>query len=332
MVITNELRRSVIDTYIKGFSNKDIANILNINVSSVYAIIKVYLTENRIDKKLKGGVRKRALTDAHIQAIQNYIDLDCSITLQSMRQKLKNDFNIEVSTMTICRYIKSFNYTLKSITLIPLRRNDAQSIDAREAYANTFFNLLSDLDESRLYFVDEVGFNVSMRSKRGRSFRGTNAVETVAGIRSRNISVCCSMTKSGIANYNVQVTPYNTITFKAFISSLLQYIETNRVGKSAIIMDNVAFHKNRDVKAMIEVKGHIVLFLPPYSPFLNPIENMFSKWKQAIRREKPNNEKKLFELIENVNSIISGDDCAGYYRHMIGFLPKCLKREPITEG
>jgi len=145
----------------------------------VYAIIKVYLTENGVDKKLKGGVRKRAMAEIHIQALQNYIDNDWSIILQSLGRQLKNDYNVDVSNMAI----KTFNYTLKSTKLIPQRRNDEQSIDAHEAYANSFFNLISNFYESRLYFVDEVGFNVSMRCKRERSLRGTNALQTVAGIR-----------------------------------------------------------------------------------------------------------------------------------------------------
>ena len=59
---------------------------------------------------------------------------------------------------------------------------------------------------------------------------------------------------------------------------------------------------------------------------------MFSKWKPAIRAKWPDNETQLFELINNVHLIVSGDDCAAFYRHMLGFLPKCLKRESITEG
>ena len=113
------------------------------------------------------------------------------------------------------------------------------------------------------------------------------------------------------------VTP--VITFTSFISLLLEYVETKRPGKSGIIMDNVAFHKNNGVKTMIEAKRNFLLFLPLYLPFLNPIESMFSKWKQAIRIKRRNSEKLLFEIIGNVNLIISGDDCAGFYRHMLGF-------------
>jgi transposase len=48
-------------------------------------------------------------------------------------------------------------------------------------------------------------------------------------------------------------------------------------------MDNVAFHKNAGVRSNIERRGNRLLLLPPYSPFLNPIENLFSKWKEIIR-------------------------------------------------
>lgn len=248
-----------------------------------------------------------------------------------MRQKLIDEFNIQPSIMSIHRYIKSFNYTLKRTTLIPERRNDGKTIDAREAYSNMFFNLLSDFDESRLYFVDEVGFNISMRSKIGRSLRGKNATHVVPGLRSRNISVCCAITKCGISKYHPQTSAYNTNSFKSFISSLMEYIRLENPGKSAIIMDNVPFHKNVGVKEIIEEEGHILIFLPPYSPFLNPIENMFAKWKQSIRSENVQNESQLFNAFENVTNITSAD-CAGFYRNMLAFLPKCLKREAITEG
>ncbi|MCP5019015.1 MAG: hypothetical protein GY938_27610 [Ketobacter sp.] len=62
-------------------------------------------------------------------------------------------------------------------------------------------------------------------------------------------------------------------------------------------MDNVRFHKMNDIKTMIFENGHIVEFLPPYSPFLNPIENVFSKWKNIVERDRNSSEDKLIESI-----------------------------------
>ena len=64
-----------------------------------------------------------------------------------------------------------------------------------------------------------------------------------------------------------------------------------------------------------ENRGNKIMFLSPYSPFLNPIENMFSKWKQSIRQRKPNDETEPFAMLDDVENVITPSDCASYFRH-----------------
>ena len=192
-----------------------------------------------------------------------------------------------------------------------------------------FLEILALYDESNLIYVDEVGFNVTLRIRTGRSFRGTREVHVVAGLRSRNVSVCCAISKTGIINFQVQTIPYNTETFTASINTLLEPI-ANR-GPSVIIMDNVPFHKARQIRGIIESRSHLLLSLPPYSPFLIPIENMFVIWKQSIRQSRPLDEEDLIKLINNVDNVTSPDDCALYYRHMFRFIPRCNNREAIVD-
>jgi transposase len=69
-------------------------------------------------------------------------------------------------------------------------------------------------------------------------------------------------------------------------------------------MDNVKFHHTVSIKEKILSKGHIVIYLPPYSPFLNPIENLFSQWKQLVRNSSPNNEDELIETtFRNISNV-----------------------------
>jgi len=75
------MRKSVVSAYENGHSKKEISSVLNLKLSAVYSIIKIFLNENRIEKKLKGGARKRKIGYEQIQAIQSWIDDDCSITL-----------------------------------------------------------------------------------------------------------------------------------------------------------------------------------------------------------------------------------------------------------
>jgi len=108
------------------------------------------------------------------------------------------------------------------------------------------------------------------------------------------------------------------------------FARTNR-GPSIIIMDNVPFHKARQIREIIESRSHLLLLLPPYSPFLNPIENMFAKWKQSIRQSRPLCEEDLIKLINNVDNVTSPGDCASYYRYMFRLIPRCINREAIVD-
>lgn len=229
------------------------------------------------------------------------------------------------------RAISSFSYSIKNVSLIPQRRNDDKSLEDRFKYAEKFFDILSKFNESNLIFVDEVGFNVSMRTRKGRSLIGHPAVHVVPGLRMRNISVCAAMSKDGVVKYTTQTEAFKTISFVKFIDDLKMEIESKGFRETVIIMDNVPFHKHKLVRSTFDESNHTLLFLPPYSPFLNPIENMFAKWKQLIRVGRPSNETELFSLIETSCSKISADDCNGFFRNVFTFLPKCLNKIPIID-
>jgi transposase len=81
-------------------------------------------------------------------------------------------------------------------------------------------------------------------------------------------------------------------------------------------LDNARIHHARS----IDFNGFNQLFFPPYSPFLNPIENCFSKWKNSVRRSTSNNRNELFGNIENGFNSISSNDCIGYWNNMLRYL------------
>ena len=82
-----------------------------------------------------------------------------------MKRMLTKEFVINVYTTTIHNYLGKFAYTLKRITPLPAKR--------RVICATEFMDILGLVDDSNIFFVDELGFNVSMRSRRGKSLKGT---------------------------------------------------------------------------------------------------------------------------------------------------------------
>jgi len=263
--------------------------------------------------------------------IKAWIDENCTMSLKQISQKCLTEFNISISTTAIAKYIEGFCYSLKRVHFIPIRRNDDKSIQERKAYSLKFLEYSSEFEENAIIFIDEVGFNVSMRNSRGRAAIGSPAIMTVPSIRSRNISICCAMNKNGIVTYMSQNGAFNSQHFSSFINQLFSDIEGLNREQVVLIMDNVKFHKTLAVKNLIYEKGFQLEYLPPYSPFLNPIENMFSKWKEFTKRQRPNNEAELMIAIENGKQTINASDCAGFYKNMLKYIRKCVNNEIIED-
>jgi len=168
--------------------------------------------------------------------------------------------------------------------------------------------------------------------KNGRSLVNTPAVIVLPALKSRNISVCCAMIRNGIKYFNSQTKSFKTLTFSNFIDDLFTKINELNISKAVVLMDNVLFHKHHMIKTKFEQSNHVLLFLPSYSPFLNPIENMFARWKLLIRESKPTSEHHIFELIESCSREIFTENYSGFFRNVFTFLPKCLNNEEIIDG
>jgi transposase len=139
------------------------------------------------------------------------------------------------------------------------------------------------------------------------------------------------MNSDGIVAYRVQTRAFNGEYFISYLEALMAVLQMNGLEGCVFIMDNVAFHQMAIVQEYIRGNGHALLFLPPYSPFFNPIENMFSMWKDNVRRARATNEANLMARIENGANLITPQNCAGYFRNMLGYIRRGIQREEIFD-
>ena len=329
---SNEDRERIIAANENGYSTTLIAEMLSINRSTVYSILKKYWKTGEIEAQRRGGVKQKKLTNAAVIHIQSWIDEDCSISLKKLKSKVLERHGIEVSTSTIARAIKGFNYSFKRVKLLPARRNNSNTVAERKEYALSYNRCTQRLPQALIIFIDEVGFNVSMRTMMGRSEVGTAATKVVPQLRSRNISIVCAMNRTGILHYISRNRAINQEVFVDFIRQLKENLNGDNIGHPPLlIMDNVAFHKCTAVREAIIEEGCEVKYLPPYSPFLNPIENLFSKWKTIVKRANPQNEGELMTAIQQGASLITSQDCDGYFCNMYRYIEKCVLGEEITD-
>jgi transposase len=161
-------------------------------------------------------------------------------------------------------------------------------------------------------FVDESGTHISMDRLRARAPRGQRAYGKVPRSRGKNLTLIASMSLYGMGEAMCVKGATDSQTFEVYVEHFLA--PTLQQGQ-VVVFDNLGAHKPRRVRELIEARGAEVLFLPSYSPDLNPIEEAFSKIKGILRKLGARTHEALLEAIANALSAITPQDAAGWFNH-----------------
>jgi len=94
-------------------------------------------------------------------------------------------------------------------------------------------------------------------------------------------------------------------------------------------MDNVPFHHSQSVSDLFASTSYEPVFLSPYSPFLNPIENLFNQLKHYVKKFPPSNQDEVFNGVHLASQVISPEDSANYYSNMMRYIPLCIQENVI---
>ena len=190
-------------------------------------------------------------------------------------------------------------------------------------------------NEHAFIFVDEAGFNLAKTRRRGRNLIGKRATIDVPGQRGANITMCAAISNDGLQLQKAGIGPYNTERLIAFIDELYERLTAREVDRQnlptyVIVWDNVAFHHSRQVTGWFAAHPRMMsLFLPPYSPFLNPIEELFSAWRWKVYDHRPQDQMSLLEAMAAGCMDIAPEDIQAWIRHSKRFYPRCMARETI---
>jgi transposase len=167
-------------------------------------------------------------------------------------------------------------------------------------------------DVSRYVFIDEMGSNLGLTRLYGRAAPGQRVHDQVPGDRGRNVSTIGAIGLQGIRTGLSVPGPIDGDTMLFFVEDLL--VPTLNRG-DIVVMDNAPIHKLDEIEDAIEATGAWVLFLPTYSPDLNPIENCWSKVKALLRSLKPRTLPDLLDALADAFASITLHDILGWFRH-----------------
>lgn len=169
-----------------------------------------------------------------------------------------------------------------------------------------------ELCAERLVFVDEMGSNTSLHELYAYAPKGERAYCSVARNRGKNTTLLSSMNLSGMGPSMVVEGGVNGAVFEVYLrEALLPTLDEDDV----IVMDNLRAHKTEKVREMIKAAGVEVLYLPPYSPDYNPIEEAFSKIKNLIRKAGARVREALVEAIGAALSEVTEEDARAFFEH-----------------
>jgi transposase len=164
----------------------------------------------------------------------------------------------------------------------------------------------------RLVFVDEMGSNTSLHELYAYAPKGERAYCSVARNRGKNTTLLSSMSLSGMGPSMVLEGGANGAVFEGYLREML----VPALGKGdVVVMDNLSVHKSERVREMIEGAGAEILYLPPYSPEFNPIEEAFSKIKNLLRKAGARVREALVEAIGETLSEVTEEDARAFFEH-----------------
>ena len=191
-----------------------------------------------------------------------------------------------------------------------LRASEQDRDDIAQARAE-WRDFQKEIDANCLVFLDETGVKTNMTRLYGRSLHGERCHDSAPCRRWERTTVLSSIRLDGTTECVVFEGAVDRKMFDAYVEEMLA--PSLRPG-DIVVLDNLSAHKSQDAHNAIERKQAKLLFLPAYSPDLNPIENMWSKVKQLLRGIKARNDSGLFEGVGNALNSVCANDAQGWFK------------------
>ena len=168
------------------------------------------------------------------------------------------------------------------------------------------------MDPARFVFLDETGTATNMARRYGRCSASERLVSAVPHGHWRTTTFVAGLRQTGIVAPLVLDGPMTGTAFRAYIE---QFLAPALDPGDVVVLDNLAAHEVDGVRQAIAAAGASILYLPPYSPDLNPIEQLFAKLKALLRKAAARTKDDLWSTIGRLLEAMPQCQCANYLTH-----------------
>ena len=366
---SDQLRERALQLLGSGWSYRKIEKELKIPKSTMSDYQKRYRTRggHPKPKKLRGPHLPKISSEGSKFLVETVLETENTYTIQQLVSAYYSRFQVLLAPSTVYRHlVKKCHITFKRAHPYPELRTNDKTKDMRKKFVEDYIQTEIAQYRKNCVFIDEASFAASMRRNYGWSRKGEVTHIKVPKLRTRSKTVIAAISHIGIVDVCVKTTNGGTCTrdFVAFLERVMDRLDSQGLSHEHwnLIYDNAPIHTAAHIGNRIVERGYNFVRLPRYSPFLNPIEEFFSKVKllfrqvniqdkqltnnivnateenedvimeeneEDIRREMAEDiaTKEVEERLTNAMAAVTLDDYEKWIAHSTTFFDRCLARE-----
>ena len=299
---SQDLRQRILETVQRREGSlRQIAGRFLVSLSFVVRLLQTYRRTGSIQPQAHRGGNPAKLDPEDLERLRELVRQQPDATLEELRQRL----GVACSTMTICRALKKLGLPLKK--KVP-RAQEQDRPDVQER-RQEFCADLASVDPHRLVFVDECGANTAMTRTHGRAPVGQRVYANTPG-HWDSITLTCGLRLAGVTAALAFPGATNTDWFENYVADVL--VPELQPG-DVVVWDNPKPHLSDEAVEAVEEAGARVVPLPPYSPDLTPIEEMFSKVKNVVRSIAARTTGAVYAAFASGLHDVTLEDIAGWF-------------------
>ena len=299
---SDDLRVRIIDAIERGEESwRQIARRFDVSLSCVIRLVQRYRETGAVRPKPHGGGQRPALDSEHLDKLRELVRDRPDATLKELRKAL----GVSCSTMAIVRALKKLELSRKKKVLHAAERDTPKNKRKRTIFRK---RMKGNAPES-LVFVDETSANTAMTRTYGRAPVGKRVEGTVPG-HWETVTLICGVRLSGVTAPLVIHGAVDTPAFETYVQEVLA---PELHPGDIVVWDNVSPHKATAAAKAVKRAGARVLPLPPMSPDMAPIEEMYSKVKDALRSVGARTRETVIDAIGTVLRQVSKSDILGWF-------------------
>jgi transposase len=300
---TSDLRERVVATFRSGISRAKTAALFRVSESSVQRWSRLERTTGSVTPRPMGGRRPFTLAGERERMLER-IAQQPDLPLRALQAEL-HERGVKASYFALWNIVDRAGLSYKKKSLRASEQERPKIARRRLQWQQR----QAKIDARRLVFIDETWTKTNMTPIRGRCPIGQRLVAKVPHGDRKTLTFIAALRCDGITAPCLLDQPVNAVSFRVYVEQILA--PTLRPG-DVVVMDNLSSHKGKAIRKAIRATGAKLIFLPPYSPDLNPIEQLFSKLKTLLRKANARTIPAVTEAIGKLLDQYTVEECANY--------------------